>query len=224
MPGRPLDLVTVAVVACATEALQSNGVGVSSGMREKRSAVAPHEDRHALLVGRVDAGSIDAVVLTLEVDHLTVEEVAQNLHAFGQTSLARCGRGPFDPGRVVLAGGVPGTESQLEATTGDTIDRRGLPCELHRIAHVVVEHQRAQPDPFGRRRDRGQRRHRRPTRSDMIRGQHDVEAQFLGPYCRRHRVALDPCRQLVSETQPPAHGVRLDPPPREASGVDQSTS
>jgi hypothetical protein len=40
-------------------------------------------------------------------------------------------------------------DAEFDASLREVVDRRDLLSEVHRMMKVVVEHQRAQPDPFG---------------------------------------------------------------------------
>ena len=71
-------------------------------------------------------------------------------------------------GRRVLVRGVACPEAEFEATARQRVERRGLPRELHRVAHVVVQHERAETDRGRRRGDRRERRHRRDAGPDMV--------------------------------------------------------
>lgn len=97
-------------------------------MGEQRGAVSAHGNGYTLLVRRVDASAINAVVLALELDRLTVERFANDLHARGQPSLALARRRPFDPGRVVLARGVPVGDDDVES------EFLGAYCRCDRVA------------------------------------------------------------------------------------------
>jgi hypothetical protein len=100
---------------------------------------------------------------------------------------------------------MSGAQAEFESAIGQAINGRRLPCELHRIAHVVVEHERAKPNRGGGRghcREHGQRR---GTRPNVIAGEHNVEAEFLGPPRRDQRIVFVNSCQLESDAHRVAH-------------------
>jgi hypothetical protein len=99
-------------------------------------------------------------VFPLEVDGLAVDETADDASTLDQPGLAHRSGIEIQSGRGVLVRCVTGSETELEPACGQPIERDRFPRELHRIAHVVVQHERPQPDPPGRRSDRCQRHHR----------------------------------------------------------------
>ena len=118
-------------------------------------------------------------MLTGERHRLAVEEPAHDLHGLGQAGLAHRGRIEPDADRVVLGGRMTRADAELHPAATQVIERRQLAGQMHGVTKVVVEHQRTESYPLGRRRDRAERRQRRPTATDVVRGVHDVESAHL---------------------------------------------
>ena len=122
---RHLDLGRVAVVP---ETGQPRDVGHPAGQLQHSRSVTADEQRdvHA---GRGDQFARlgpHAVVRTVDVDGLAREQRPNHVHGFDEPVDACSARVEPEPCRVVFGFHVPGPETQLEASTGDSRDGRGL--------------------------------------------------------------------------------------------------
>jgi hypothetical protein len=77
---------------------------------------------------------------------------------------------------------VARAEPEPEPASAEDIDCRGFPCDEHGVVNVVVENHRPEPESFRRRRDAGQRQHRRQEVGEVIRdGQRRAAKVFKLP-------------------------------------------
>ena len=74
---------------------------------------------------------------------------------------------------------MPGSEAEFESPARQSIERRCLPGELDRVAHVIIEDERTESDAFSLERDRRQRNKWRATWPDVITDNHKIETQIL---------------------------------------------
>ena len=143
MLGTPLDRVAMAVLKRAPQPLESDDVGIPCRVREQGIAVAADENREMIGSGRIDVGAAQVVMVAAPVDCLAVEQLPDDGNSLGERFLADDCRVEFDACLGVLVRRVPCSDAQLEPPTRHAVDGRGLPGELHRIAHVGVEDERA---------------------------------------------------------------------------------
>lgn len=76
------------------------------------------------------------------------------------------------------------------------------------MAHVVVQHERSQPNPAGGLRHRRERDEGRRAGTDMVAEQHDIEADRLGSARRGHRIGGLLAAELQPESQVSRHSRR----------------
>ena len=139
----------MAVFECFAEALEANDVGVPGRVAQQCVTVASDQDRELFLHRPVDVGSGELMVGAVPVDRLAVEKAPQDLYPLEERCFAPSSRKQLYAGFAVLVRGVAGTEAEFKTTVRQMVERRCFPRELHRVAHVGVEHERA--DPQGRR-------------------------------------------------------------------------
>ena len=231
----PVDRVIVAVGQSSTHAGESHTVRVGTGVGQERLAVATDEDGETILGRPAHTRAFQAVVGPVVIDGLTVEEATKQLHRFGQPLLADPPRPTLDPRGRELGRGVARAQTEFETPTRDPIDRDGLPCQLHGVAHLVVEHIGAEPDPVGDGGDGGQRRQWRHRPTDVIGHEDDVEPELLGPTRRGNGIGSGGARDLMTEAgsghaptlRPggdallrPGDAVVVEPEPGLADGVE----
>ena len=100
---------------------------------------------------------------------------------------------PGDPDRGAVEGNAQGgvlgpipagPEAQLHPAPREHVERRHLFGQDARVAHVVGQHEHAEPEPGGGARRRGQRREGGELLAQVIGQRHHVEADLLGPWAR----------------------------------------
>jgi hypothetical protein len=110
-----------------------------------------------------------------------VVRAPQDLDRLGQPGLAHRRRVERDAGRLVLGEPVAGPDAELDPPAGDPVERRQLAGQVHRVVEVVVEHQRAHPQPLGRLGGGLEDGQRRPLAGHhVVPHAEDVEAGGLG--------------------------------------------
>ena len=160
--GLPTHLVALAVVEGSPEHGEADGVGVLRRVGERSLAVDTDQDREPLLMRAHRAHRVEPVVLAGEGDLLAVEEPPQDDDGLGEAGLPRRGRVERDADRLILRERVPGADAELDAASGEMVERRDLARQVHRMTEVVVEDERAHANVLRRLGDRCQRRERRP--------------------------------------------------------------
>jgi len=122
--------------------LESNDVGILCCVRQQGIAVAADENREMIGSGRIDVGAAQVVMFAAPVDCLAVEQLPDDGNSLGERFLADDCWVEFDACLGVLVRRVPCSDAQLEPSTRHAVNGRGLPGELHGIAHVGVEDER----------------------------------------------------------------------------------
>jgi hypothetical protein len=157
-------------------------IGVPCRVRQSAWAVNADKDWHSLLEGAQDADAVEAIVLAVEGDFLAVQEPAEELHGFHQTSLAHARWIEALAGGGVLRKGVASADADLEATVAKVVDAGELPRQVDGIVEVVVQHQGADLQARGAVGHRDQWRQRSPAIEDVVPRVDHVEAGvFDGP-------------------------------------------
>jgi excisionase family DNA binding protein len=177
--GFPADGVGVPVGEGLPEHGEADDVGVECRVGEGGATVHADQDRHVLLFwsGRGEAGQV--VVPAVMVDPFAVEQTAEDLDRLGEATLAQRRRIEADPCRLVFGEGVARPYSHLEAAAREAIQGGEALGQEPGMMEIVVQHERAEPDPF---RPRGSEREgleRGQVSTEVIEGAHHVEACLL---------------------------------------------
>ena len=174
-------------------------------VRERRLAVDADQDREPLLPGAHRAHRVEPVVLAGEGDLLAVEKPPQDDDGLGEARLPDRRRVERDADRLILGERVPGADAELDAASGEMVERRDLASEVHRMTEVVVEHQRADANALRRLPRRlSSGASGGPHVADVVRGVDDVEAgRFRRARTRTQFGGGRQRRELVSEAKLP---------------------
>ena len=155
-------------VGAVGEARELEDVGVLRGDGDDPAAEPADQHRYPVLHGsHAEVVERDGVVLPRAVARTGVEQVADDLHALVEARHPWARRTQLETDRVVLVLGVAGAPPQHEAAAAHTVERRCRAGEQRRLVELVVEHQRADLDPFGGR-DGDHQRDERVDGTDVI--------------------------------------------------------
>ena len=138
----------------------------SPGQREDAPAAAADDQRRATRASTgtgVPAAPRDAVVVPGEGGAAVAPHGAHDLEALGQAGHAHRRRLHRDARLLVVGRHPAGADAELEAAAGDDVEGGRLLGQDDRVAEVVVEHERADPQRRGGLRRDGERRPWAPT-------------------------------------------------------------
>jgi hypothetical protein len=130
--------VSVPILEGLTETLQPDDVGVGAGVGKQRLSVTAHKQGQMVLDGTTYMGVFEMEELALEVDSFPVDETADHLDGVSQSAFAAFRRLEGDAHCGILLWGMPGSQTQFEASSRQVIQSYRLPRELDRISHVGV--------------------------------------------------------------------------------------
>ena len=102
-------------------------------------------------------GAVDREVGPLVVDRLTGPEPPQQRQRLGQALHPLGGRGGGEPEGGQLPRRRPRPDAQFEPPARQMVEGHGLTGQHRRVAKGVAQHQLAEPEPFGHRRQPGDR-------------------------------------------------------------------
>ena len=143
-------------------------------------AIDGHQNGHPLLPGAQGAHPIELVVRTAKGHLLAIEQLAHDLDGLGKTRLAHGGWIERLADGGVLGEGVAGADADLEPPASELVNAGQLARQMHRVVEVVVQHQRADPEP-GRAIGGGQQGCEwGPAVHNVVPGVEDIEASGLG--------------------------------------------
>ena len=113
-------------------------------------------------------------------NRLAIEQLAKDLHGFGQPGLSHRWWIKRPTNGRVFGEGVSSTNANLESTPTEVVQAGELSRQMHRMVKVVVQDQWADSE-LGRTVGRShQRRQGRPSIDDVIARVQDIESHLLG--------------------------------------------
>jgi len=123
----------------------------------------------------------DRVVLAGEAERLAAEQPLEHGHRLGQARLPDGRRVERQTDGAVLRLVPTGADRDVQPAAGEHVEARELLGDDRRVAQVVVEHERRDPQGRGRRGHRRHGRDRREVVDQMVREHQRGVAGLLGP-------------------------------------------
>ena len=133
----------------------------------------------------------DRVVAAREAERPVGEQPAEDGDRLGHPLDAHAGRVELQADRLVLGFVPAGPDPDVEPAVTDDIERREILGDDGWVAQVVVQHERADAEPFGRDRGGSEHRDRRKLRLQVVVDAEMRVADGFGVRACRQRRPID---------------------------------